>query len=124
MLNNSPELQMHCTFNTGKLPVPYDGILGVQFLEEYGATLFFQDSCMTLKDCIDVLFPFTSHGSICLPARTRKLCRIRVKNPDKETGYVERIHVGPNIFAGECLVRNKGGYASLFIINSNSNPVN
>ncbi|KAJ8685219.1 hypothetical protein QAD02_021012 [Eretmocerus hayati] len=62
--------------------------------------------------------PFFNHVSVHLPPRTEKLCYLRVKNSNQQSGYVARLETGPGIFAGECLVTNRNGMASLFIINT------
>ncbi|KAJ8684713.1 hypothetical protein QAD02_020506 [Eretmocerus hayati] len=67
--------------------------------------------------------PTFNHVSVHLPPRTKKLCYLRVNDSNQQSGYVVRLETGPGIFAGECLVTNKNGMASLFIINTTEKEI-
>ena len=72
----------------------------------------------------EVDFPFIYHGTICLPARTKKLVKIHLINTKLKEAYIRRIQCGPGIFAGESLVYNVEGTAKILFINSNNQQIN
>ena len=106
-------------------PIETDGILGVEFLREQGATLSFKDSSLFFGHPRETI-SFISHDTFHLPARTymETLVQIAIKNPTRGTGYIPRINAGPGLFIGESLVTNKNGKVHLFAINSTAEDIN
>ena len=98
-------------------PISEDGILGTPFLKKHNAIVNFETDRLQIGE---VDFPFVHHGTICLPARTKKLVKIQLLNRKLKEGYIRRIQCGPGIFAGESLVFNDEGSATIFFINSNN----
>ena len=104
-------------------PIEADGILGVEFLREQGATLSFKDRSLSFGHPRETT-PFLSHDTFYLPARTKTLVQVTIQNPTRSTGYIPRINAGPGLLMGECLVANKNGKTHLFAINSTAEDIN
>ena len=102
-------------------PIPQEGILGIPFLKKHNAILDFDSDHLQIGN---LNLPFSNNKSINLPARTKRLVKIQLKNTTLKEGYISRIQCGPGIFAGESLVLNEKGKIKIFIINSTNQQVN
>ena len=109
------QCEMHVVPND--FPIPWDGILGVQFLKQQNATLNFSDDIVTLNNG-EIKIPIVDHEIIVLPARSQTLVALRVRNGDTGSGYIPRINAGPRVFLGECLADNIDGKAKFYAFNT------
>ena len=101
-------------------PIQQDGILGVEALRQHHAVLNFIDNCLHLGEQD---FPLLSHATISLPARTRAVVQLVLKNTNLKECYIPRLSCGPEIFSGECLTVNNNWIARIFMVNSSNNNV-
>lgn len=97
-------------------PIPWDGILGIQFLKQHNASLSFRDQTLTIEGLTKPI-PFVEHSIVTLPARSKVLITLKVANPECKDGYIPRISAGPNVYLGECLAKNINGECKIFAYN-------
>lgn len=101
-------------------PIPYDGILGSDFLQRTGKIDYEKESI----EWHGIIMPFVRSKEITIPGRTSNVCKINVKNNELETGYLPRLDFGEGIYAGEAVVSNNQGKAYIRIFNTNDTDVN
>ena len=90
------------------------GILGLQFLKENSAIMFFNNEnvILNIKEINHI-----KNQLITLPARSRKIITLNTNSNLKE-GFLERIDAGNGIFLGNSLVGCENGKIKVFAINS------
>lgn len=99
-------------------PIYWDGILGVEFLNEHRANLCFDENVLSLKR--GKKYSFEDNYSIELPPRSGKRVKLHVLNSKIKEGYIRRIPAGPGVFIGECLATNNNGIAEVIAYNCTS----
>lgn len=102
-------------------PIKQDGLVGLPFCRRNKINILFNhdsgEEGMMIKD---KFVPFANKpNSFRIPARSKLRVTIALKETDKKFGYIRRIDMGPGVYGGEALVRNIGGYAQLYVVNSN-----
>lgn len=116
------EIKFHIVDDS--FPIQQSGILGVEFLRKQDAVLTFKNylpgNLSFGRDKIN----FVESPSFDLPPRTKKLLTIPVIDNKVETGYIEKINVGPGVFLGEALAQSYNGFVKIFAINTTTDHVN
>lgn len=72
------------------------------------------------------VFNFTNvprSKKVMLAAGSKQLVAIEAQNKDKQYGFVERLEMGPELYAGQCLTYVEKGWCSIMIMNTNVHPV-
>lgn len=115
LLLNEIEGDMHIV--PDDFPIPYDGILGAEFLKRYKATLCFNHDNLIINGQ-EIALINSPRKKIMLPARSKSLIELDVANPSQGEGYVELLDAGQGIFIGNALVSNRDGKCRLFATNS------
>ena len=102
-LINGVETHFHIVPNN--FPIPQNGILGMAFLKQQGATLSVAgiDIYVGSKN-----IPSINHKTISLPARTKTLVELPFKENNLLAVYIRKIEAGPGIFLGESIVTRSG----------------
>ena len=108
------------TFNVvdKNFPIYWDGILGVEFLNQHRAKLCFDENVLSLKR--SKKYPFEDNYSIELPPRSGTRVKLHVLNSKIKEGYIRRIPAGPGVFLGQCLASNNNGIAEVIAYNCTS----
>lgn len=92
----------------------------MEFLRQQGAMLSVAGVNIHLGS---TEFPETSFSTIHIPARTKALIEIPLKENNLSDGYIRKINAGPNVFLGETMVTRNGSTAMCFAINSTASDV-
>lgn len=101
-------------------PISQSGILGMAFLKQQGAMFSVAGVNIHLGSRE---LPEISYTTICLPARTKKLVEIPLKENNLSEGYIRKLDAGPGVFLGETIVARSGGTARCFAINCTTSDV-
>lgn len=102
-------------------PILQDGIIGTSFLSKHKAKINWEGNQLELND---LSIPFSNQaGSYTIPARTRKIVHVRLKNTELSEGYVPRFDLPYGIYMGNALVKNRQGKAYLALINTTAEEV-
>lgn len=99
---------------TNNFPIPQEGILGSDFLQN-ASKIDFEDRSLTWQN---IRIPFAQRETVVIPARSRSTFYVNISNPTITTGYVPRLSVCENVFLGEAVVTNRNGKAYLCAINA------
>lgn len=94
-------------------PVPQDGILGSDFLQD-ASILDFVNRNIIWKG---ITLPLGKPETLTIPARSRTTLQIHVAN-SVTTGYIPRIQLDDDIYLGDAVVTNRNGRAYVGIINA------
>ena len=100
-------------------PIGQNGILGTSFLGMHRATLRFSGTTLHLG----LENSFNNIIKIKLPARSKTLTVIPLKETDLEQGYIGKINAGPGIYLGEALVSRNGNFAKCYATNITSQDI-
>lgn len=101
-------------------PIPYDGILGSDFLQKTAKMDYEKESI----EWHGIVMPFIQSKEITIPGRTSEVCKIKIKNNNLETGYQSRLNFGEGVYVGEAIVSNNQGEAYIRIFNTRDTDVN
>ena len=71
-------------------PISEDGILGTPFLKKHNAIVNFETDRLQIGE---VDFPFVHHGTISLPARTKKLVKIQLMNTKLKSNVTRELNI-------------------------------
>ena len=95
------------------LPLPVNGILGVDFLKQEDAELSFYHNALITSSRPITPVCFINHEykapkpvKFILPARARKKIEINLLPTELQTGYIPRLKTPENIFIGNAIVTN------------------
>ena len=115
---NGIETDFHIVPNN--FPISQDGILGMTFLRQQGATLSVAgiDIHLHSNELLSI-----NYKTICLPARAKTLVEIPLKESNLIEGYIRKIDAGPGIFIGETVVTRNCGTARCFATNCTTSDV-
>jgi len=58
-----------------------------------------------------ITIPYTKQNAALIPTRAAKVFYIKIKNSEIKKGLVTRLHLGNGLYAGNALVKNRGGSA-------------
>ena len=115
---NGIETDFHIVPNN--FPISQNGILGMTFLKQQGATFSIAGIDIQLGNS---KLPSVNYKSFCLPARAKTLIEIPLKQNNLLQGYIRKINAGPGIFMGETVVTRNGDTAKCFATNCTSSDV-
>jgi len=63
-----------------------------------------------------ITIPCIKQDAILIVASTAKVFYIKIKNSNVKTELVPRLHIGDGLYAGNALVKNRGGRYDLSIV--------
>lgn len=102
------------------IPLPYDGVIGANFLKKHSAILDYTNQELRIGD---IHVPFFQDETFSVPARSVKNVSVIITNPELREGYLPRTDLGNGIFFGDAVVSNSKGRAYLPIFNTTTNPI-
>ncbi|KMQ81341.1 hypothetical protein RF55_26650, partial [Lasius niger] len=88
---------------SNEVPIPWDGLIGSEFLRLNGASLNYKDKTLIVGDMI---IPFYEQEEIKIPARTVMPISFNVSNPEITDGYVPVYNSQKGLYTGGALVAN------------------
>lgn len=98
--------------------ISQNGILGVNYLNTHNAVLTVDNNEFKFNELQEI--PLTTY---CLPARSKKVIEIPIKETSPQVGFLPKIDVGPGVFLGEALVNSLSGNARCLVINTTSTDI-
>lgn len=98
----------------------YDGILGRDFTHATDCDILLSKNCLRIKD---IYVPFMIDPIMTIPARSKQLLSINIKNFEQKEGLVNKLNVGQGVYIGNALVKNDYGKAHIYAINTNEYDV-
>lgn len=106
------------------LPLPADGLLGLEFLHKSQAQVSFYHQTVNFNSNPIKPYRFEKpcEAEIRVPPRSRMQTQLYVKN-NLPTGYLPRVDLPDGIYAGESLVSNHKGICHTFIINTTQEEI-
>lgn len=63
-------------------------------------------------------FSFAIRETIVIPARTRSMFYVKVKNPELSVRHIPRLNVCKDVYVGEAIINNRNGRAYVQAINA------
>lgn len=98
----------------------YDGILGRDFAHKTDCDILLSKNCLRIGK---YYVPFALDDIMTIPARTKQLLTVNIKNFEVEEGLLNIQNVGKGVFVGNSIVRNDHGRAHFYGINVNDHEV-
>ncbi|XP_032689886.1 uncharacterized protein LOC116853116 [Odontomachus brunneus] len=95
-------------------PIPQEGILGTAFLSDAGS-IDFKRQVLIWQG---IPIPLLNETTVSIPARTRGILPLKILNSYIKEGYVPRLPLRGDVFAGDAVVSNCNGVAYMRIVNT------
>lgn len=107
------------------LPLPADGLLGLEFLHKSQAQVSFYHQTVNFNSNPIKPYKFEKplEAEVRIPPRSRMPTQLYVKNKDIINGYLPRVDLPDGVYAGESIVNNMNGICHTLMINTNSEEV-
>lgn len=96
-------------------PIPHEGLLGAPFFRKQAVHIDFDKKHLI---CRNIYVAFNDYETIPIFPRTSVPFKIRITNPEIQTGYIPRQTVMDGIYLGDAAVTNDKGYAHLRVFNT------
>ena len=103
-----------------EINLKYDGILGRDVTHTGDCDILLSQNCLRIGE---IYVPFAIDPFVTIPARSKQLLTVNIKNFEKKEGLINKQRMGRGIYLGNALVKNDHGRAHFYGINTNEYDV-